>query len=109
MLKEELYCGKAKLDPAVLRDVIRELLAILDRQYGNIATVTARKFKKVNATKTEIGRALRILYNMGLLEPSGERRNIYNNRSYIIHKNSRQNLVKLITDINKHQLLSLTV
>jgi len=101
--KTNLYCGsaRAKLDPEVFESVVSELIALLDRQYGNIATVTARKFRSVKASRTEIGRALKLLRDMGILELSGDRRSLKNERSYIIHKSSRQNLVKILWEFKQ--------
>jgi len=87
----EFYCGFSRVDPQVFRDVICELLSLLERQYGNIATVTARKLK-LCAPLSEVGRALRLLCNMGILEPAGE-------RSYIIHKKMKGELVQLLSSL----------
>jgi hypothetical protein len=107
---EGLYCGCVRVDPQVFQEVIRELLRLLERQYGNIATVTARKLK-LEAPRTEVGRALRLLCNMGILEPAGEKRSIRNEHSYIIHKKMKGKLIQLLEslrveapDLNQQQI-----
>jgi len=106
----EFYCGFSRVDPQVFQDVICELLSLLERQYGNIATVTARKLR-LEASRTEVGRVLRLLCNMGILEPAGSRRSIRNERSYIIHKKMREDLLQLLAklrvetaDLNQQQI-----
>jgi DNA-binding IclR family transcriptional regulator len=86
-----LYCGCIRVDPQVFQEVIRELLRLLERQYGNIATVSPRKLK-LEAPKSEVGRALRLLCDMGILEPAGE-------RSYTIHKKMRGMLMQLLESL----------
>jgi Arc/MetJ-type ribon-helix-helix transcriptional regulator len=98
-----LYCGCIRVDPQVFQEVIRELLKLLERQYGNIATVTPRKLK-LYASLSEVGRALRLLRDMGILEPAGE-------RSYTIHKKMKGKLIQLLeslrvetSDLNQQQV-----
>jgi methylphosphotriester-DNA--protein-cysteine methyltransferase len=84
-------------DRWVMRQVVVQLLAMLDRGFGNLVTVKARKMR-VDASRSDVGRVLKPLCEMGLLESSRRWRS-RNAKSYLAHKSIRMELLKLLVEL----------
>jgi predicted transcriptional regulator len=93
----EDYLQLTRWDRWVMRQVITQLLALLEKSSENLVTVKARKIK-VNASRSDIGRALKKLCEMGLLESSRGWRS-RNAKSYLAHKSIRMELLKLLVEL----------